>query len=39
MSSGGLTGAPVLYGGLPAMADMRSMGCQGGGVECGMMIS
>jgi trimethylamine--corrinoid protein Co-methyltransferase len=30
-------GAPVLYGGLPAMADMRSMGYQGGGVECGMM--
>jgi trimethylamine--corrinoid protein Co-methyltransferase len=30
-------GAPVLYGGLPAMAEMRSMGYQGGGVECGMM--
>lgn len=30
-------GAPVLYGGLPAMADMRSMGYQGGGVECGIM--
>jgi trimethylamine--corrinoid protein Co-methyltransferase len=30
-------GAPVLYGGLPGMADMRRMGYQGGGVECGMM--
>jgi trimethylamine--corrinoid protein Co-methyltransferase len=30
-------GAPVLYGGLPAMAEMRKMGYQGGGVECGMM--
>ena len=30
-------GAPVLYGGLPAMAEMRTMGYQGGGVECGMM--
>ena len=30
-------GAPVLYGGLPGMADMCSMGYQGGGVECGMM--
>jgi len=30
-------GAPVLYGGLPAMAEMRRMGYQGGGVECGMM--
>jgi trimethylamine--corrinoid protein Co-methyltransferase len=30
-------GAPVLYGGLPSMAEMRSMGYQGGGVECGMM--
>jgi len=29
--------APVLYGGLPGMADMRSMGYQGGGVEFGMM--
>jgi len=29
----------VLYGGLPAMADMRSMGYQGGGVECGMMTA
>ena len=32
-------GARVLYGGLPAMADMRSMGYQGGGVECGMMTA
>ena len=31
------SGAPVLYGGLPAMADMASMGYQGGGVECGIM--
>jgi len=30
-------GAPVLYGGLPAMAEMRRMGYQGGGVECGML--
>jgi trimethylamine--corrinoid protein Co-methyltransferase len=30
-------GAPVLYGGLPAMANMTSMGYQGGGVECGIM--
>ena len=30
-------GAPVLYGGLPAMAEMRRMGYQGGAVECGMM--
>lgn len=32
-------GAKVLYGGLPAMADMRSMGYQGGAVECGMMTA
>jgi len=32
-------GSKVLYGGLPAMADMRSMGYQGGGVECGMMTA
>lgn len=32
-------GTKVLYGGLPAMADMRSMGYQGGGVECGMMTA
>ena len=31
------SGAPALYGGLPGMADMRSMGYQGGGVEFGMM--
>ncbi|CAB1070251.1 Trimethylamine methyltransferase family protein [Olavius algarvensis Delta 1 endosymbiont] len=30
-------GAPVLYGGLPAMAEMRRMGYQGGAIECGMM--
>jgi len=30
-------GAPVLYGGLPGMADMRSMGYQGGSIEFGMM--
>ncbi len=32
-------GARVLYGGLPAMADMRSMGYLGGNVECGMMTA
>ena len=32
-------GSKILYGGLPAMADMRSMGYQGGGVECGMMTA
>ncbi len=31
------SGAPVLYGGLPAMADMTSMGYRGGAVECGIM--
>ena len=30
-------GAPVLYGGLPALAEMHTMGYQGGAVECGMM--
>ena len=30
-------GAPVLYGGIPGMANMSSMGYSGGGVECGMM--
>jgi trimethylamine--corrinoid protein Co-methyltransferase len=30
-------GAPVLYGGIPGMANMSSMGYLGGGVECGMM--
>jgi trimethylamine--corrinoid protein Co-methyltransferase len=32
-------GAPALYGGLPAMADMKSMGYQGGAVEVGMMMA
>jgi trimethylamine---corrinoid protein Co-methyltransferase len=32
-------GAKVLYGGLPAMADMHAMGYQGGAVECGMMTA
>jgi trimethylamine--corrinoid protein Co-methyltransferase len=30
-------GAPLLYGGIPGMANMRTMGYQGGAVECGMM--
>jgi trimethylamine--corrinoid protein Co-methyltransferase len=30
-------GAPLLYGGIPGMANMTSMGYMGGGVECGMM--
>lgn len=30
-------GAPVLYGGIPGMANRRTMGYQGGAVECGMM--
>ena len=30
-------GAPLLYGGIPGMADLRSMGYSGGQVECGMM--
>jgi trimethylamine--corrinoid protein Co-methyltransferase len=30
-------GAPLLYGGIPAMANMRTMGYLGGAVECGMM--
>ncbi|GAB4271821.1 MAG: trimethylamine methyltransferase family protein [Deferrisomatales bacterium] len=30
-------GAPVLYGGIPGMADLLTMGYQGGGVECGVM--
>jgi trimethylamine--corrinoid protein Co-methyltransferase len=30
-------GAPLLYGGIPGMADMRTMGYVGGGAECGMM--
>ena len=30
-------GAPLLYGGIPGMADLRSMGYSGGAVEFGMM--
>jgi len=30
-------GAPVLYGGIPGMANMATMGYAGGGVEFGMM--
>jgi trimethylamine--corrinoid protein Co-methyltransferase len=30
-------GAPLLYGGIPGMANLRTMGYQGGSVECGMM--
>ncbi|NOY44264.1 MAG: trimethylamine methyltransferase [Deltaproteobacteria bacterium] len=30
-------GAPLLYGGIPGMADLRTMGYLGGAVECGMM--
>ncbi len=30
-------GAPVLYGGIPGMANLASMGYLGGAVECGMM--
>lgn len=30
-------GAPVLYGGIPGMANLRDLGYQGGAVECGMM--
>ena len=30
-------GAPLLYGGIPGMADMKTMGYVGGGVEFGMM--
>jgi len=30
-------GAPLLYGGIPGMANLRTMGYRGGGVECGMM--
>jgi trimethylamine--corrinoid protein Co-methyltransferase len=30
-------GAPILYGGIPGMANLRSMGYMGGAVECGMM--
>ncbi len=30
-------GAPVLYGGIPGMANLTNMGYLGGAVECGMM--
>ena len=30
-------GAPILYGGIPGMANLRTMGYLGGAVECGMM--
>ncbi|MBN2040497.1 MAG: trimethylamine methyltransferase family protein [Spirochaetes bacterium] len=30
-------GAPILYGGIPGMANLRNMGYMGGAVECGMM--
>lgn len=30
-------GAPLLYGGIPGMANLATMGYLGGGVECGMM--
>ncbi|MDA3917406.1 MAG: trimethylamine methyltransferase family protein [Deltaproteobacteria bacterium] len=30
-------GAPVLYGGIPGMANLKTMGYMGGAVECGMM--
>ncbi len=30
-------GAPLLYGGIPGMANLNTMGYLGGGVECGMM--
>lgn len=30
-------GAPLLYGGIPGLANMSTMGYRGGGVECGMM--
>lgn len=31
------TGAPILYGGIPGMANLTNMGYLGGAVECGMM--
>jgi trimethylamine--corrinoid protein Co-methyltransferase len=31
------TGAPLLYGGIPGRANLRTMGYLGGSVECGMM--
>jgi trimethylamine--corrinoid protein Co-methyltransferase len=30
-------GAPLLYGGIPSMANLKTMGYSGGAVECGMM--
>lgn len=30
-------GAPILYSGIPGRANLRTMGYQGGAVECGMM--
>ena len=30
-------GAPLLYGGIPGMANLKTMGYMGGAVECGMM--
>ncbi|WP_457551938.1 trimethylamine methyltransferase family protein, partial [Desulfobacula sp.] len=30
-------GAPVLYGGIPGMVNLKTMGYSGGAVECGMM--
>ncbi|CAB1057693.1 hypothetical protein D1BOALGB6SA_2446 [Olavius sp. associated proteobacterium Delta 1] len=30
-------GAPILYGGIPGMSNLRTMGYLGGAVECGMM--
>ena len=30
-------GAPVIYGGIPGLAELRTMGYEGGAVECGMM--
>ncbi len=30
-------GAPLLYGGIPGLANLSTMGYQGGAVECGMM--
>lgn len=30
-------GAPILYGGIPGMANLRNLGYLGGAVECGMM--
>jgi trimethylamine---corrinoid protein Co-methyltransferase len=30
-------GSPLLYGGIPGMANLRTMGYLGGAIECGMM--